>query len=219
MDHLPAQQRFGRERGASGTPHAVGAAAYARLGQPFLGQIEPPIKQRIALPTGIAQKDAGLTVRPLPQFAAILTFHTHRLLALLGKITAVQDQHPVIVTHIGIDFLPVAVQDRRVIPGAFTHELLHRAYRMGLSALQAQHHRLNRFARDIEQQAVQILCRPLPLFAALKQGAVNGVIRPQFLQRGRSRSCGVKSMHRRRLDRRVHPVLLLCRGLRTGMIP
>jgi hypothetical protein len=64
---------------------------------------------------------------------------------------------------------------------------------------------------------MQIGGGPLPLFAPVEQGAVDGVLPTQLLHQVVQVTWG--QVHDRgRLDGRAHPALLLCKGLRAGMI-
>jgi hypothetical protein len=98
-----------------------------------------------------------------------------RFFALLEQITAVQGPHAVFLPQGAIDFVPVTPQDHGVLAGAFPDDLLHGPDSIGIGAFEGQHHGLDRFARALQQQAVQGVGGPLTLFATLKPGAVDGV--------------------------------------------
>ncbi len=55
-----------------------------------------------------------------------------------------------------------------------------------IGARQSERHRFNRFAGNREQQPMQILLGPFPLFAALQQRAVDRMIGMQFVDNRRS---------------------------------
>ena len=177
-NHVPAQFGLGLE-GNIGNTTCASAVCVAIVFNPFLRQIQAAIQQGVACVAGIAQKDACLTVGAFADFPTVLTLDADRLATLLQKVTPVQGQHSVFVPQCLIHCAPVALKNGLIAPRPGTDKLLHAAYGVGIVTSHGQHHGLDRFARDVQQQAMEIVGRPLPLFATLEQA--KRVVGPQFV--------------------------------------
>jgi hypothetical protein len=181
LDHRPAQHRLGGEDDLLRYPARRAPLGVGRVVDPFLGQIQAAIQQRRAVLAGIAQQHTSLAVGPLAQRPAILPLHPRRMAPLLGKIAAIDQQDALVFAQVFLDFLPVLGQERVIVPRPCTHEGLHRPHRIGVHAFQRQHHRFNRLARQLRQQALEIRVRRLALFTPLKQGTVEPMVVAQRL--------------------------------------
>ncbi len=176
LDPRPSQLWLGLERQIGGPTAAVAAVLIGR-GEPFLGHVQPPIGQGIAVLAGITGDDAGLTIRHLAKRPAPLAGHADRLGALFGEVATIDDQHAGVPIAHGVgDQLLVGLQHGSIVPGAEADKLLHG---LDIAVGQRQCHRLNRFAVEIEQLAVQIGQRPLALFGAREERREVRVIRDQ----------------------------------------
>ncbi len=63
--------------------------------KPFFRQVQPPIEQGLARFARIGQYDTGLAIGDLAQRTTVLAGDAHRVVALFGKITTIQDQHAI----------------------------------------------------------------------------------------------------------------------------
>ncbi len=153
--------------------------------EPRLGQEEPPVEQRVAVAAGIAQKYARLAGVGLAGGAAPLRSHARRVVAALGHVAAIQNQHPVRLAQRRRDQALVLGEDRVVVPGALADELLqrpHLAHGVRPRTQQPQGHRLDVLAPHVgQQQPAQIHLGPRPLLASGKQGSEVGMVGGQFL--------------------------------------
>ena len=109
------------------------------------------------------------------ELAAVLAFDPDRLGDLFGKVTAIQNQHAVIVAQISIDFRSQPMQHGGIIAGPFAQKLLHGAHGIAVRPAQRHHHRFNRFAWQLQQQPMQIGLRPVALLRPCKQGTEDRV--------------------------------------------
>src|SRR5712691_362387 len=151
------------------------------IGAPFYGHIPPPLPPGVALETPLAHTHAGLAVRPLTQFPAVLTFHTNSMIALLRDITPINHQHPIVGTQVRFHCFPVLRQQPLIVPLPFADQGLHGPYRLGSNPVHRQHHRLERLAWQRRQQPLERGRRRFPLFSPLQQGTVDGMIGTQLL--------------------------------------
>ena len=182
LNHAPAQRGLGRKGHVVRHPTRGAPLGVCGVADPFLRQVQAAIEQRIALRAGIGQKNTCLTVGRFAEFAAVLAFDPDRLAALFRKVAAIQNQHAVIVAQIGIDFRPQALQDGAIIPGSFTHKLLHGPDGIPIGPTQGQQHWFNRLARQLQQQPMQIRLRPLALLRPLQHWTEDRVKGTQFVQ-------------------------------------
>src|SRR5205807_4260337 len=154
-------------------------ALLVRLAPPPLGQVQAPIDQGVAKLTGIGGHHTGLAVGHLAQCSAPQTCHPDGVPALLREVAAVQDEHTrVRVAECLSDESLVLLQDRLVVPGTDTDELLHR---LDVASLQRQCHRLDRLALQLQQLTLEILECPLALLLASEQRREQRVVADQFV--------------------------------------
>ena len=149
---------------------------------PFLGQIQAAIQQRIAVRAGIAQKHTRPGSLPAsPNSPQYCRFTPAEWLPCLGKSLPSTSRTPSSSPKSFSHFLPVLRQERFIVPRPCTHEGLYRPHRIGVHAFQRQHHWFNRLARQLRQQALEIRVRRLALFTPLKQGTVEPMVVAQRL--------------------------------------
>src|SRR5207248_10245391 len=95
------------------------------------------------------------------------------------EVAAVQDEHTRVRVAEGLsDELLVLLQDRLVVPGTDTDELLHG---LDVASLQRQGHRLDRLALQVQQLTLEILECPLALLLASEQRREQRVVADQFV--------------------------------------
>ena len=98
---------------------------------------------------------------------------------MLREVAAVQDEHTRVRVAEGLsDESLVLLQDRLVVPGTDTDELLHR---LDVASLQRQCHRLDRLALQVQQLTLEILERPPALLLASEQRSEQRVVADQFV--------------------------------------
>jgi len=182
LDHLQPELGFGH-KGRVGRDAAGQATRGVRLAEPVLGQLQAAVKQGVATGRGLGQEHASLTVGGFARLTAVLPLHADRLGALLGNIAAVEDHHAVFgIANVVGKPRPEPPEDSVVIPGALAQNVLHAAHGVAVGPAQGQRHRLNRRARKLQQQPVQMLTRPRALLLAGKQRTEDGVKLRQFVQ-------------------------------------
>ena len=127
LHHLGRQRRLGGERRVLGNSRRLPALLEGGT-KPRLWQIEASVQQRVTALAGVAHEHPRLTIGPLAQRPAPLAGHPRRVRALLGHITAVHRQHALRLAVGLLDQAPMAPQHRRIIPGRFAQEVLHRPH-------------------------------------------------------------------------------------------
>jgi hypothetical protein len=96
----------------------------------------------------------------------MLARHADRVVALFGKITAIQNQHALGASERPRDGGLMGLKHLRVRPRTRTNELLHR---LDVSAFQSLCHRFYRFAFNLQHLSFQILVRPVALLLAFEE--------------------------------------------------
>ncbi len=111
----------------------------------------------------------------------MLALHAHRVIPLFWKVAAIQDVHSILVSQILVHLLHMAFQDGFITPGPFADEVLGGTNGIGVCACQGQDHGLNGLVGNVRQQTIQVRLGPFPLLATSEQGAVDGMVLPQFI--------------------------------------
>lgn len=185
LDHPASELRLTGERrvlwNAAGVP-----ALSVVCGKPFLGEVQATVEEGVALPAGVAQEDAGLAEVGLAGGTAPLARRPGRVVAALGDIAPVHDEHAVVFAQRLVHQPPMLGQDGVVVPASFTDELLQRSHaplRPVVGAQEAQRHGLCVLARDIgDEQTPEIDGGPGTLLAAPKERREVGVVGRQLLR-------------------------------------
>jgi hypothetical protein len=126
-----------------------GALALRRC-QPLFGQIQARANHPRAHTRPERRRHGHLTIRRLPQRAAVLTRHADRVRALLGKAGAVENQHAGTIGDHG----PQPAPHRGDRPRRVGDEMLKRLIRAGVA--DARQHRAHRLPAAVAQQAEEI---------------------------------------------------------------
>jgi hypothetical protein len=131
------------------------------VGKPGLGDKQPLVDQRVALPRGIGRKHSHLTVLDFPQGAAVLAGHAHRVLPFFRKPCLIDDQDAIGLAHLVLDQAMIRLQHRCFIPQRITDEALHSPH---LATFHLQGDGLDRFALDGAELAHHIVEKLVPRF-------------------------------------------------------
>ena len=157
--------------------------------------------QCVAPRTRIADKHAHLAIGHLAQNATPLPFDTNRGFTLLGESAVIHDQYPFRLPQSFLDQPLVLLDNGAILPATRANELLHCPH---VPACQSLSHRLNCFARYLQEQPFQILARPVPLLRSPKQATEAFMIQSQFVQQPLNIPRGQIHLWRRGVNFRRH---------------
>lgn len=146
---------------------------------PVPGQVQPPRHQGRGPAPQVGREDRRLAVGALAQLAAVLACHSHRLGPVLGDVGPVHRQDPLRLAQRRRHQLPVRRQDGGVVPARLAQEQLLRAHGIGIGSAQAQDHALDRLARLVAEQSLQVGAGVPPQLAATEEGRVARLVGPQ----------------------------------------
>ena len=129
--------------------------------RPAFRQIQAPAEYRAALFSNMVQADRNLAIPHLAERSRILSFHSHRVLALLGEARIVD--HP---NRVRLQFrrhaLTQTFPQRHPLPRALSNELLKSLY---VSLVRAIGKWLDGLAFPIQQKSTNVNRTPVPSFA------------------------------------------------------
>ena len=159
------------------------------LGEPARRQGAPPVEQRVAPATGVAEVDPRLAVVLLAGRPAPLAGDPGRVPPLLGDVAAVDEPHAVLLAQRLVHQLAVGRQHPVIVPGGLADTVLERAHpplRRGAGPQQTQRDGCDVLAGDIGgQQAAQVARHPGGLVAPGEAGREVGLLGGQLLGQAR----------------------------------
>ncbi len=138
-----------------------------RIARPFPRQVQFAKQRKSDLFPREVPAHHALTVGYLPQGAAVLPGHAHRVDPFLGQRGVVQHQNPGIRGKRFHHHVDQTVHHGDRVPGALVDELLQR---LPVPAGKAGGHRLDRLALPVQKKSRQIHRAPVPPLRPAQQG-------------------------------------------------
>jgi len=129
---------------------------------PNMWKIELPCHWQAALFAGQRHANSHLAVILLAQYAAILTRHHHRVIALLGKSGVINNSESTPAqVHVWNNPLRYQSQHLFVTPLRFGYKVMHRLVSgSGVQWIHPRRHGLHAFARERQHQAGEVSSDP-----------------------------------------------------------